>query len=161
MVPSAKGHGQWMESGIVICCTWVSTGTVSQCRSSLHNSTDATFCSSRHFSCCLGDTLASELGILSKSPPILITNFKAVPPGTNGAVSIGGTLASVAGGVIMGATVAVTLVLENPVCRDGYGGALGLVLSLASLGGVAGGFGSLVRCFRFFGDLMVLIRLRY
>lgn len=127
----------------------------------LHNSTDATFCSSRHFSCCLGDTLASELGILSKSPPILITNFKAVPPGTNGAVSIGGTLASVAGGVIMGATVAVTLVLENPVCRDGYGGALGLVLSLASLGGVAGGFGSLVRCFRFFGDLMVLIRLRY
>jgi len=34
-----------------------------------------------HFSTCIADTLASELGILQKSPPILITTLKPVPPG--------------------------------------------------------------------------------
>ncbi|TBU36320.1 integral membrane protein DUF92-domain-containing protein, partial [Dichomitus squalens] len=52
-----------------------------------------------HFACCLGDTLASELGILSRSPPILITTLKRVPPGTNGGLSVLGTLASVGGGL--------------------------------------------------------------
>ncbi|KAF7355540.1 Integral membrane family protein [Mycena sanguinolenta] len=55
-----------------------------------------------HFACCLGDTLASELGILSSSPPRLITTGKVVPPGTNGGVSVGGTLASFGGGITMG-----------------------------------------------------------
>ncbi|GAW09380.1 integral membrane family protein [Lentinula edodes] len=44
-----------------------------------------------HFGCCLGDTLASELGILSPSKPVLITSLKPVPPGTNGGMSVGGT----------------------------------------------------------------------
>ncbi len=52
-------------------------------------------------SAALADTLSSEIGILSKEDPRLITNLsKSVPPGTNGAVSLLGTLASVGGAAI-------------------------------------------------------------
>jgi uncharacterized membrane protein len=50
------------------------------------------------------DTLSSELGILSKSKPILITTFRAVPPGTNGGVTIAGLQAGVGGAVVIAAT---------------------------------------------------------
>lgn len=49
------------------------------------------------------DTLSSELGILSGSPPRLITNpFRACPKGTNGGVSFLGLFAAFAGSVILG-----------------------------------------------------------
>ena len=50
-----------------------------------------------YFSCCGGDTFASELGVLSKSKPRLITTFfrKEVEPGTNGCVSILGVFACI------------------------------------------------------------------
>jgi len=94
-----------------------------------------------HFACCLGDTLASELGILSKSPPILVTTFKPVPPGTNGGLSFLGTVASLAGGFVMGLTLATTLAIENAVCRQNW---VTELVPLLLWGTTAGGLGSLV-----------------
>ena len=96
----------------------------------------------RHFACCMGDTLASELGILSSSPPILLTTLKTVPPGTNGALSSIGTAASIGGGMAMGWTMWAALSVENVACRDQTGD---LFLLLLGWGAVAGGLGSLVR----------------
>ncbi|KAH9051584.1 integral membrane protein DUF92-domain-containing protein [Lactarius deliciosus] len=95
----------------------------------------------RHFACCMGDTLASELGILSSTPPILLTNLKTVPPGTNGALSLLGTGASIGGGMAMGWMMWAALSVENAACRDQTGD---LFLLLLGWGAVAGGLGSLL-----------------
>ena len=49
-----------------------------------------------------GDTFASELGVLSTGDPFLITSFRRVPCGTNGAVSTLRTLAAILGGSLLG-----------------------------------------------------------
>eukprot|EP00899_Mesostigma_viride_P022651 jgi/Mesvir1/3570/Mv12034-RA.1 len=61
-----------------------------------------------HYACCAGDTWASELGILSRSNPRLITTWKLVHRGTNGAISSQGTLLSAMGGGLVGAVFLVT-----------------------------------------------------
>jgi uncharacterized membrane protein len=60
------------------------------------------------------DTFSSELGILSKSKPRLITSFalREVPPGTNGGVTLLGTLAGLLGSFI----IACTSTLLIPFC---------------------------------------------
>jgi len=93
------------------------------------------------FGCCLGDTLASELGILSKSRPILITTLKQVPAGTNGAMSFLGTIVSIAGGGLIGIAMVLELLVENPACRGlGFQPLVKFIL----LGLLSGGLGSLV-----------------
>jgi uncharacterized membrane protein len=60
------------------------------------------------FSTVCGDTWASELGVLSRRPPILLTDLllrcrlRRVPRGTNGGVSGWGTVMSAAGGTFIG-----------------------------------------------------------
>lgn len=63
------------------------------------------------------DTFSSELGILSKGNPRLLTswNFRKVPPGTNGGISTLGTLAGFLGAF----TIALTSAILLPFCpRD-------------------------------------------
>ncbi len=57
-----------------------------------------------HFSTANGDTWASEVGILSPTQPRLVTSLftKVVPAGTNGGMSLQGTMASILGGGFIG-----------------------------------------------------------
>lgn len=57
-----------------------------------------------HYATTTADTWASELGILSTNKPRLVTTLfiREVPRGTNGGVSLFGTLASIFGGAFIG-----------------------------------------------------------
>ena len=48
------------------------------------------------------DTWATEIGVLSASPPRLITTLRPVAAGTSGGITPLGTLAALAGGVFIG-----------------------------------------------------------
>lgn len=51
-----------------------------------------------------GDTLSSEIGMLSRDKPYLITNFKRVSTGTHGGVSLLGELGGFSGALAIGIT---------------------------------------------------------
>ena len=54
------------------------------------------------FAAVTADTWATELGVLSHHPPILITNGKIVEPGTSGGITLTGTLSSFIGSLLIG-----------------------------------------------------------
>ena len=63
----------------------------------------------------LADTLASELGVLSKDKPRLITDFREVLPGKDGAVSRIGLVVSLLAGAVIALFVAILGVVNTPL----------------------------------------------
>jgi uncharacterized membrane protein len=76
------------------------------------------------------DTLSSELGILSRSAPVLITSLKTVPRGTNGGVTLAGLGAGVGGAVVIGLASVPFLSL----CTNARLESSGVVVLLALMG---------------------------
>jgi len=96
-----------------------------------------------YYACCAGDTWASELGILSKQQPRLITTLEPVRRGTNGGVTMLGFGASLAGGLFVGLCFYVAGVLspgKAAAARPEFIAEAWVVL----LGGAAGLLGSLI-----------------
>ncbi len=58
------------------------------------------------------DTLASELGEVVGGQPMLVTTFRRVVPGTDGAISLAGTVAGVSGALLVAAVSFSTLKLS-------------------------------------------------
>ncbi|CAO1426985.1 unnamed protein product [Diamesa hyperborea] len=88
-----------------------------------------------------GDTWASELGILSKSDPVLITTLKRVPRGTNGGVSLLGLIVSFLGGIFIGVFYYIaTIVFVDNQSLEVSPAQWPIII----LGGIAGLLGSLI-----------------
>ena len=86
------------------------------------------------------DTWATEIGVLSKRPPRLITTGKMVPAGTSGGITLLGTGASAAGALFLGIIAAILSVLPifpNIADQSHTGSALASFLG-ALFGGFAG-----------------------
>jgi len=91
--------------------------------------------------CCNGDTWASELGtVFAKGDPYLITTWKPVPKGTNGAVSLAGLIASLLGGMVIGAVYCMGVLFAAPSIDTAIAPNQ---LLLVFVGGVGGLIGSL------------------
>ena len=91
------------------------------------------------------DTFSSELGILSKSKPRLLTslNLREVPPGTNGGVTLLGTGAGALGSLL----IAITSTVLLPFCTgdtDAQGWTLERRLGWILFITIIGTFGSLL-----------------
>lgn len=86
------------------------------------------------------DTWATELGVLARSAPRLITTGKPVEPGTSGAVSPAGMLAALGGAAL----IAIPAELASPLALGGGVSAALLRIALISLAGL---FGSLADSF--------------
>jgi len=85
------------------------------------------------------DTWATELGVLSPTPPRVVTNWKKAEAGTSGAVSVTGTLAA-AGGALL---IAILALLVWPPSAGGEASLVIVLLRLALIT-LAGLIGSLL-----------------
>lgn len=76
----------------------------------------------------LSDTVSSELGLLSKKKPVLITNFQTVEKGTDGGITALGLITGLLGSAIIGIlyyfTVQSSLVIAGIIILAGFLGSL-------------------------------------
>lgn len=83
------------------------------------------------------DTWATELGVLNPHQPISMRNFRQVPGGTSGAISLVGTLSALAGSALVaGVATLMGLVGWAPVSGLGAGGQFILISLAGLLGGM-------------------------
>lgn len=60
------------------------------------------------------DTISSEIGTAKAARTVLITGWKTVPPGTNGGISLSGTIAGILGAAIIASSAAVFSLVHVP-----------------------------------------------
>lgn len=84
------------------------------------------------------DTWATELGVLSGEKPHLIIGGDEVEPGTSGAISRLGTVASLAGACLIGLMALALQLAQGRLGGAPYDARLGLLPLVAALGGLAG-----------------------
>ncbi|KAG9459366.1 hypothetical protein H6P81_003874 [Aristolochia fimbriata] len=141
------GQRNWLQvlanSGIATVLV-VAVGILTNWKDPCLNSKESAFVTALvggiigHYACCNGDTWSSELGMLSQEQPRLITTFKPVRKGTNGAVTKTGLLAAAAAGSVIGLTFLLFgLVTANCSTSDVTIKQL-LVLPLATVAGLCG-----------------------
>ena len=82
------------------------------------------------------DTWATELGVLSRRPPRLLTSWRAVEVGTSGGVTVLGTLAALAGALLIGCVAVGLLAIESVVAGSGH--AIPALLPVSASGGLIG-----------------------
>lgn len=83
-----------------------------------------------YLAACAGDTLASEFGSLAATPPLLITTLQPVAPGTDGGISLPGTLASLLGGALVGGCSGTSAGLAQGLVAGGAGSLLDSLLGV-------------------------------
>jgi uncharacterized membrane protein len=92
------------------------------------------------------DTWATELGVLSRRPPRLLTSWQRVETGTSGAISVLGTLATLSGAAVIGIAAMILTLIERLLVAEGQIGTVPLVREaimlplVAIAGGTAGSF---------------------
>ncbi len=83
----------------------------------------------------LADTLGTELGVLARGAPRLLPTFRAVAPGTAGAVSLAGTAAGAGGAALVAvAAAAAGLTGWPPAPWVALGGLVGALLESLAAG---------------------------
>jgi len=87
------------------------------------------------FAAATADTWASELGVLSRRPPVSLRTFRAVEPGISGGVSLLGTAAALGGALSIG-----FIYLAGTVIMFGWSSELLTGAAAVTLAGVFGSF---------------------
>ncbi len=85
------------------------------------------------------DTWATEIGVLSRPGPRLVTSFKAVEKGRSGGVTILGSVASLAGALFIGGCAAVLASIFDPGLLYAFGWQKVLIIA-----GLSGFLGSII-----------------
>lgn len=102
------------------------------------------------------DTWATEIGVLSKFPPMLITTGRIVPPGTSGGITLIGTLTAYLGGLFIGGMVVIGQVLRMGLILTAFVAAIPAGLATADAGLFVVDATIFQNAFQFFGVLKIL-----